>query len=62
MNEAIIIRKRGLSTIMDKHHSTDQFFHDDGCIIEVNELWDYRLITYNDGRIEKVTLNWEKYV
>ena len=62
MNGTIIIRKRGLSIIIDNHYGTGRFFPDNGCIIEVNECWDYRLITYNDGRIEKVTLNWEKYI
>ena len=62
MGGAIIIRKRGLSTIIDNHQGTGQFFPDNDCIIEVNEDWDYRLITYNNEVEEKVTLEWEKYI
>lgn len=62
MGGAIIIRKRGLGTVIDKHQGTGQFFPDNDCIIEVHEDWVYRLITYNSGREEKVTLDWEKYI
>ena len=62
MGGAIVIRKRGLSTVVDDHQGTGKFFPDEDCIIQVNDDWDYRLISYNNGKEEKVTLEWEKYV